>query len=95
MTADVTKPERKSGLRWMAAVYATHSWAGLIFGWLLFVCCVSGTLVVYKSPVKAWANPAVVSAPAEDRYGPDRALAAMRAHLPTAEVRLFAFPNDG
>jgi len=95
MTTDLTRPERKSGIRWMAAIYATHSWTGLIFGWLLFVCCVSGTLVVYKFPVKAWANPAVVSAPADDRYGPDWALAVMRAHVPDAEVGLFAFPSDG
>lgn len=84
---------RKS-LRWTASVYAVHSWSGLLFGWLLFVCCVTGTLVVYKFPMKAWANPAIVSTAAVDPLGPDRALALMRAHDPEAKVGLFAFPSD-
>lgn len=89
MSAASRKP-----FRWNALFYAIHSWTGVILGWLLLVCCISGTLVVYKMPLKAWANPALVSTPASDPLGPDQALARMRAHDPAAQVRLFSFPTD-
>ena len=82
------------GKRLTGAIYATHSWTGLIFGWLLFVICVTGTLVVYKFELKAWINPALSETRAADPLGPDRALAALRAHAPDVKVTLFAFPND-
>ena len=81
-------------VRWMAAIYAVHRWCGLVTGWLLFAICLTGTLVVFKYPLKVWANPALVSVPAADHYGPDRALAAFRAAWPQAPVRLLAFPAD-
>lgn len=75
-------------------VYVLHSWTGLIFGWLLFAVCLSGTLVVYKFPLKALANPALVAAPLQDRIGPDAALAAFRMQYPQWQPSVVAFPAD-
>jgi uncharacterized iron-regulated membrane protein len=74
-------------------IYAIHSWTGLIAGWLLFVICLTGTLVVYKFPLKAIANPAFLNASA-DRIGADGALARVRAAKPDERVKVVAFPSD-
>lgn len=74
--------------------YVLHSWSGLIFGWLLFAICLTGTLVVYKFPLKALANPTLVAAPLDDRIGPDGALAAFRQNYPEWQPKVVAFPSD-
>ena len=74
--------------------YAVHSWTGLLTGWLLFVVCLTGTLVVYKFPLKALSNPELARVEATDRLGPDGALAAFDRAVPDAQVRVVAFPSD-
>jgi uncharacterized iron-regulated membrane protein len=73
-------------------IYAIHSWTGLIAGWLLFVICLTGTLVVYKFPLKAIANPAFLNASA-DRIGADGALARVRAAKPDERVKVRRLPE--
>jgi len=75
-------------------IYAVHSWTGLLTGWLLFALCLTGTLVVYKFPLKALSNPNMVDRPAADLLGPDGALAAFRAQHPNQRPRVVAFPSD-
>lgn len=74
--------------------YSIHSWTGLITGWLLFAICLTGTLVVYKFPLKALSNPEIARVHREDRLGPDGALAAFRQAVPDALPRVVAFPSD-
>ncbi|MFC4254227.1 hypothetical protein GRI97_02240 [Altererythrobacter xixiisoli] len=79
--------------------YAIHSWTGLLTGWLLFVICLTGTLVVYKFPLKALSNPELVRVEGRDNLGPDGALAAFdRAMAQQAttgiRVNVVAFPQD-
>ena len=76
------------------SAYAIHSWTGLLTGWLLFVICLTGTLVVYKYPLKALSNPETARVEAQDRLGPDGALAAFERAMPDARVRTLAFPSD-
>ncbi len=75
-------------------VYDVHSWIGLLSGWLLFAVCLTGTLVVYKFPLKALANPTLVSAPLEDKLGADGALSAFLQNYPDWQPRVVAFPSD-
>lgn len=75
-------------------VYLVHSWSGLLTGWILFLICLTGTLVVYKFPLKALANPGVVHSHVDDRIGPDGALAAFQAAHPNARPTVVAFPSD-
>lgn len=74
--------------------YAIHSWTGLLTGWLLFAICLTGTLVVYKFPLKALSNPEIARVEAPDRLGPDGALRAFEAAMPDRQVRVVAFPSD-
>ena len=74
--------------------YSLHSSIGLAFGWLLFAVCLTGTLVVYKFPLKALANPTLVAAPLDDRIGPDGALAAFRMAYAQWQPTVVAFPSD-
>ncbi len=79
--------------------YAVHSWTGLLTGWLLFVICLTGTLVVYKFPLKALSNPEMARVETRDNLGPDGALAAFdRAMAQQGETGLrasvVAFPQD-
>ena len=76
------------------SAYAIHSWTGVLAGWLLFVICLTGTLVVYKYPLKALSNPEMARVEAPDHLGPDEALAAFERAVPEAKVRTFAFPSD-
>lgn len=76
------------------ASYAVHSWTGLLSGWLLFAICLTGTLVVYKFPLKSLSNPQIVSAALPDAIGPDGALAAFRTAHPELRPKVIAFPSD-
>ncbi|WP_238945332.1 PepSY-associated TM helix domain-containing protein [Allofranklinella schreckenbergeri] len=87
---------RVSPMTW---VYRFHRWAGLLAGWLLFAICLTGTLAVYKFPLKAWANPTLVSACLPPQacpppLSPDEALARFQQALPEQRPRLLAFPAD-
>lgn len=42
-----------------------HTWGGLVFGWLLFVIFLTGTLSVFEPELTHWMQPAVRNKPAE------------------------------
>src|SRR5262245_14557289 len=81
-------------MRGLGKAYAIHSWTGLLTGWLLFVICLTGTLVVFKFPLKSLAKPEFARVEAPDRIGPDGALAAFDRAVPGAKVSVVAFPSD-
>jgi uncharacterized iron-regulated membrane protein len=74
--------------------YAVHSWTGLLSGWLLFAICLTGTLVVYKFPLKALSNPDMARVEGPAILDPDQALRAFQATLPDVKVSVVAFPSD-
>lgn len=76
------------------AFYRVHLWTGAAFSWLLFAVCLTGTLVVYKFPLKALSNPSMIAGVRSDLLGPDGALAAVRERYPEATPRVVAFPSD-
>lgn len=80
--------------RWIPLLYFIHRWCGALFGWLLFIICLTGTLAVFKHPLKVWANPTLISTPAADHYGPDKALSIFRTTYPEMQPTLLAFPVD-
>jgi len=81
-------------MRGQRSAYAIHSWTGLLTGWLLFVICLTGTLVVYKYPLKALSNPGFVRVAQVERLSADDALAAFQRVHPDAKVTMLAFPGD-
>src|SRR5690606_21525541 len=88
------QPGKGARMKGQRTAYAIHSWTGLLTGWLLFAICLTGTLVVYKFPLKALSNPEIARVEAPDRLGPDGALRAFEAAMPDRQVRVVAFPSD-
>lgn len=51
----------KEGFR--QAMAWLHTWAGLIFGWLLFAIFLTGTLAYFKSEISHWSQPEIPHRP--------------------------------
>lgn len=51
----------KEGFR--QAMAWLHTWAGLIFGWLLFAIFLTGTLAYFKDEITHWMQPEVQAHP--------------------------------
>src|SRR5690606_28967973 len=81
-------------MRGQRVAYAVHSWTGLLSGWLLFVVCLTGTLVVYKFPLKALSNPEFARVVVIAILGPDRAIARVQQEVPHVKVSVDAFRSD-
>ena len=47
----------KEGFR--QAMAWLHTWAGLIFGWLLFAIFLTGTLAYFKDEISHWMQPEI------------------------------------
>lgn len=47
----------KEGFR--QAMAWLHTWAGLIFGWLLFAIFLTGTMSYFKSEITHWSQPEI------------------------------------
>ncbi|XVJ49815.1 PepSY-associated TM helix domain-containing protein (plasmid) [Pseudomonas sp. UBT] len=65
----------KEGFR--QAMAWLHTWAGLIFGWLLFAIFLTGTLSYFKDEMTHWMQPEVRAYPLDDA----RSLAAAQTYL--------------
>lgn len=65
----------KEGFR--QAMAWLHTWAGLIFGWLLFAIFLTGTLSYFKDEITHWMQPEVQAHPLDDA----RSLAAAQTYL--------------
>ena len=65
----------KEGFR--QAMAWLHTWAGLIFGWLLFAIFLTGTLSYFKDEITHWMQPEVQAYPLDDA----RSLAAAQTYL--------------
>jgi uncharacterized iron-regulated membrane protein len=73
---------------------ALHSWSGIVTGLLLFVVCVSGSLVVFKHEIDLWANPQIARLPAAaEPVGVDRVLATLATAEPEAPVESVWLPD--
>ena len=65
----------KEGFR--QAMAWLHTWAGLIFGWLLFAIFLTGTLSYFKDEITHWMQPEVQAHPVDNA----RSLAAAQTYL--------------
>jgi len=61
-----------------------HTWAGLIFGWLLFAIFVTGTLAVFDKELNHWMQPEIPATPVSQAAAAQRAIAYLQAHVPQA-----------
>ena len=82
----------KEGFR--QAMAWLHTWAGLIFGWLLFAIFLTGTLAYFKDEITHWMQPEVQAHPLDD----GRSLAVAQSYLqqqaPTAARWFITLPTS-
>ncbi|MBK4998693.1 PepSY domain-containing protein [Pseudomonas sp. S31] len=61
-----------------------HTWAGLIFGWLLFAIFVTGTLAVFDKELNHWMQPEIPTSEVSQADAARRAIAYLQTHEPKA-----------
>ncbi|MDR6713459.1 putative iron-regulated membrane protein [Pseudomonas hunanensis] len=71
-----------------------HTWAGLIFGWLLFAIFVTGTLAVFDKELNHWMQPEVPATGVSQADAARRAIAYLQAHQPTASNWSISLPSE-
>lgn len=71
-----------------------HTWAGLIFGWLLFAIFVTGTLAVFDKELSHWMQPEIPAVQVSQADAAHRAIAYLQAHEPTAGNWGISLPTE-
>ncbi|WP_287815855.1 PepSY-associated TM helix domain-containing protein, partial [Pseudomonas sp.] len=74
----------KEGFR--QAMAWLHTWAGLVFGWLLFAIFLTGTLSYFKDEVNHWTHPEIALHPLDDAAALDKAQHYLEQHAAGAKT---------
>lgn len=73
-----------------------HSWIGLVFGWLLFIMFVTGSIGFYRHEINLWMTPELqplVGANVDDALAARRGVDWLSAHAPVAESWTISLPD--
>lgn len=62
-----------------------HSWLGLIFGWLLFLIFVMGSLSFYKTDINYWMHPEFATMQSHSHEAVQSAFTYLQTHAPDAK----------
>lgn len=81
----------KEGLRQSMAWL--HTWAGLVFGWVLFAIWLTGTLAYFQDEINHWAHPEVPVRALDARASLASAQAFMQAQAPESERWFISLPD--
>ena len=71
-----------------------HTWAGLIFGWLLFAIFLTGTLAYFKDEISHWMQPEVRAHPLDDTRSLNVAQTYLQQHAPNAARWFITLPDS-
>lgn len=71
-----------------------HTWAGLVFGWLLFAIFVTGTLAVFDKELNHWMQPEIAASGISQAEAAQRAIAYLQAHEPNADNWGISLPTE-
>ncbi|NVZ68947.1 PepSY-associated TM helix domain-containing protein [Pseudomonas costantinii] len=82
----------KEGFR--QAMAWLHTWAGLIFGWLLFAIFLTGTLSYFKDEITHWMQPEVQAYPLDDARSLNVAQAYLQQQAPNAARWFITLPDS-
>ncbi|RDS89305.1 PepSY-associated TM helix domain-containing protein [Pseudomonas fluorescens] len=82
----------KEGFR--QAMAWLHTWAGLIFGWLLFAIFLTGTLAYFKDEITHWMQPEVQAHPLDDARSLSVAQDYLQKVAPTAARWFITLPDS-
>ncbi len=83
----------KEGFR--QAMAWLHTWAGLIFGWLLFAIFLTGTLSYFKGEITHWMQPEVPAHAVDDGRSVAVAQRYLEQHAPAAARWFIGLPGAG
>lgn len=67
------------------ATATLHSWLGLIFGWLLFLIFVMGSLSFYKTEINYWMQPQFATMQTSSNEAAQSAFSYLQTHAPDAK----------
>ncbi|WP_460131294.1 PepSY-associated TM helix domain-containing protein [Pseudomonas sp. S1_E04] len=82
----------KEGFR--QAMAWLHTWAGLIFGWLLFAIFLTGTLAYFKAEISHWMQPEVQAHSLDDARSLSVAQTYLQHTAPTAARWFITLPDS-
>ena len=71
-----------------------HTWAGLIFGWLLFAIFLTGTLAVFDKEIDRWMRPEIPAHTLKPSEAAQRALDYLHAQQPNASAWNIGLPTE-
>jgi uncharacterized iron-regulated membrane protein len=71
-----------------------HTWAGLIFGWLLFAIFLTGTLSYFKDEISQWAQPEIVPRDVSTAASVERAQQWLQLNAPDARRWFITVPTE-
>jgi uncharacterized iron-regulated membrane protein len=81
----------KEGFR--QAMAWLHTWAGLLFGWLLFAIFLTGTLAYFKDETSHWMQPEITARPLNAEASLTLAQQYLQQHAPDASRWLIGLPD--
>ena len=82
----------KEGFR--QAMAWLHTWAGLLFGWLLFAIFLTGTLSYFKDEISQWTQPEIVARDVPAAISVDRAQQWLQTNAAGSRRWLITLPDD-
>jgi len=92
MTARKPKAQGEEGLR--QSMSWLHTWAGLIFGWVLFAMFLTGSLAFFRPEITRWMQPEIQVQPAPAVQSVEMAQRYLDEHAPDAKRWFITPPSD-
>lgn len=92
MKAAQSKHPGEEGLR--QSMSWLHTWAGLIFGWVLFAMFLTGSLAFFRPEITRWMQPEIQVQPAPAVQAVATAQRYLAEHAPDAKRWFIAPPSD-
>lgn len=92
MKAGKAKAQGEEGLR--QSMSWLHTWAGLIFGWVLFAMFLTGTLAFFRPEITSWMQPEIQARPTPAVQAVDLAQRYLDEHAPDAKRWFITPPSN-
>jgi uncharacterized iron-regulated membrane protein len=92
MKAGKAKAQGEEGLR--QSMSWLHTWAGLIFGWVLYAMFLTGTLAFFRPEITAWMQPEIQARPIPSVQAVDLAQRYLNEHAPDAKRWFITPPSN-
>ncbi|KGD97076.1 peptidase [Achromobacter sp. RTa] len=92
MKAAKPKAQGEEGLR--QSMSWLHTWAGLIFGWVLYAMFLTGTLAFFRPEITGWMQPEIQARPIASVQAVEQAQRYLNEHAPDAKRWFITPPSN-